>query len=475
MLAPVSWDLLEPEEGQFDFTQIDELIADAREHHMHLIPLWFGSWKNGATHYAPLWVKADTERFPRVRTQYGNAEVLSPLSQETLDADTRAFTALMRRIRELDAQVNTVLMVQIQNEVGIHGDSRDRSPQAEAAFAGQVPAALIDSLVRDEAKLLPHTQQLWKSKRRSGTWAEVFGEGPDADEAFMAWHYALFCNHQAELGKAEYELPMFVNPWLKRPFHLGPGQGYPSGGPVIHMQDIWRAGAPAIDILAPDIHTAEVETAVMGFIHNDNPLFIPESRNEAEGASIAYYAYGKGYFGFSPYGFETRNADLVGGPLAQSYRLLQDIEPLILDHQAKGTIEGARVSPDHPEMSFVFGGYKWHATRHFYWKDLVNPVTDYGYAIIMQTAPDTFYLAGYGIQFRFEALENNNQIVAIGSIDEGKLVGGKWVRGRRLSGSEIMQSYDIPGWLQQNQTGTQAKLPSDTPKLMQLKLYKYNK
>jgi hypothetical protein len=471
MLAPVPWDLLEPEEGQFDFTQLDELIDDARAHGMYLIPLWFGSWKNGATHYAPLWVKKDTERFPRIRTVNGNAEVLTPLSDATLDADMAAFTALMRHIHERDAEQNTVPLVQVQNEVGLLGDLRDRSEEAEALFHGQVPGELIEHLVRNEAVLLPETLKLWRGRRQSGTWSEVFGD--DADETFMSWHYARFCNADAVAGKREHDLPMFVNPWLKRKWHKVAGGGYPSGGPVIHMQDIWRAGAPDIDILAPDIHTAEVDEAVNGFNRGNNPFFIPESRNEAEGASIAYYSFGKGCFGFSPYGFETRNADLVGGPLAQSYRLLEDVEPLILEHQEAGTITGARVSPEYPEMVFDFGGYRWTAIRHFYWKDLENPVTEYGYAVIMQLAPNAFYLAGYGIQFKLETIEKCNGIVGIGSVDEGKLVNGKWVRGRRLSGSEIMQTYDIPTMLSQNQTGTQVKLPPDTPKLMKVTLYTY--
>ena len=65
LLIPVTWQMIEPEEGSFDFTLTDALIDQARRRGGHLGILWFGSWKNGECMYAPEWVKRDMDRFPR--------------------------------------------------------------------------------------------------------------------------------------------------------------------------------------------------------------------------------------------------------------------------------------------------------------------------------------------------------------------------------------------------------------------------
>jgi hypothetical protein len=473
LLAVVPWDLFEPQEGIYDYTIIDDMIADARAHGMKLIPLWFGSWKNAATHYAPLWVKADTKRFPRIRSVGGNLEVLTPIGEETCKADTKAFAALMRHIGEVDGQDHTVIMVQVQNEPGVNGESRDRSEAAEQLFRGSVPSALLDYLRDNKAKLLPETLELWKGRRAEGSWQEVFGD--DADEVFMAWHFACFIDRQAEAGKAEYDIPMFVNVWLSHPEHVGPGQGYPSGGAVNHVQDIWRAGAPSIDMLAPDVHTPEVHRVINQYNRAGNPLFIPESKNELEGASSAVYSIGQGAIGFSPFGIEKRNADLIDGPLARAYGLLASLEPLIIEHQAKGTITGARVSLDRPQDVFVFGGYRWIVSLLHYHKEPQTPKSDYGYCIIMQTGPDSFLIGGMGAQIRFAMPEPSNRVVALGSVDEGEFVGGSWVGGRRLSGDEIINSYKIQELLKDNQTGTEVKFWGKMPHCLKVTLYSYEK
>ena len=50
VVVPVTWELLEPCEGQFDFTLVDGLIDQARANGMHLILLWFGLWKNSESY-----------------------------------------------------------------------------------------------------------------------------------------------------------------------------------------------------------------------------------------------------------------------------------------------------------------------------------------------------------------------------------------------------------------------------------------
>src|SRR5215207_7340449 len=128
VLTPVSWELIEPTEGQFDFKLVDDLLRDARSHDLRLILLWFGSWKNGMSSYPPVWVKQDIGRFPRAQFRSGETiEVLSTVAEANWQADARAFAALMQHLTEVDSSEHTVIMVQVENEVGVLGDTRDYS------------------------------------------------------------------------------------------------------------------------------------------------------------------------------------------------------------------------------------------------------------------------------------------------------------------------------------------------------------
>jgi beta-galactosidase GanA len=217
VLAPVSWELIEPEEGKFDFALVDGLIQEARRREIRLVFLWFGSWKNGMSSYAPVWVKRDCTRFPRVRRENGEpVEVLSTFAEANREADAIAFAALMGHIRAVDSDSSTVIMVQVENEVGILGDSRDRSEVANAAFSASVPSELMDFIESRRNDLLPEIRQRWNDagSRSEGNWEEVFGVGPETDEIFMAWNYARYIDHVVVAGKAAYDIPMFVNAWL---------------------------------------------------------------------------------------------------------------------------------------------------------------------------------------------------------------------------------------------------------------------
>src|SRR5262249_18008639 len=144
VLIPVYWELIEPSEGKFDFSLVDGLIQEARKRKLHLVPLWFASWKNSMSCYAPAWVKKNQQRFPRSQDQAGNGmEILSPFSKENVAADSHAFAAFMRHLREVDANDQTVMMVQVENEIGMIPDSRDRSAVAEQLFNQEVPADLL--------------------------------------------------------------------------------------------------------------------------------------------------------------------------------------------------------------------------------------------------------------------------------------------------------------------------------------------
>ena len=273
VLAGVSWAQIEPQEGKFDFSVLDGVIQGARSHNLRLVPLWFGTWKNGSSSYPPDWVKKDFERFPRAQIAGGESiGVLSPFSDASRDADVRAFAALMRHIKEVDGQQHTVIMIQVENEVGMVKDSRDRSPAANQAYAGPVPKELMDYLEKHKDTLMPEFRQVWEAAgfKTSGTWEEVFGKGRATDEIFMGWYLARYVGRVAEAGKAEYPLPMYVNAALPRTSSIADeaakkqesaktGGYFAMGGPMADVMDIWRAGAPRIDILSPDAYNDFVE------------------------------------------------------------------------------------------------------------------------------------------------------------------------------------------------------------------------
>ena len=183
VLAVVQWEQVEPVEGQFDFTVVDEMIKAARAHDLKLCVLWFGSWKNGMSSYHPVWVKKDNNRFPLALTKEGKKlPILTTLGEETVAADAKAYAELMKHIKKIDAAEQTVIMIQMENEVGLHGYARDYCPAANAAFAGPVPAELIQWLSAHKDSLLPETREAWENSgcKTSGTWEEVFGEAAES-------------------------------------------------------------------------------------------------------------------------------------------------------------------------------------------------------------------------------------------------------------------------------------------------------
>ena len=355
VLVGVGWGWTEPEEGKYDFTALDGALRDARNNDLRVVLLWFGSWKNGTSSYPPAWVKRNWEKYPVARDKDGKGrEILSTLSATNRDADARAYAALLRHVREVDSVTRTVIMIQLQNEVGLLGDSRDRCKEANEAFAGPVPKELMDYLQKNKNTLLPETRKLWDAAggRTSGTWEEVFGKGTGADEAFMAWHYARYMNRMAELGKKEYPLPVFANAWIVQPQDKQPGD-YPSGGPQAHNHDFWRAGAPQIDVLAPDIYLPNFAEIAAMYSRNGNPLFIPETRGDA---ANAFYAIGQlNAQMFSPFGIERQAS--ADSPLARAYDVLGQLTPLIMEHQGKGTMKAVMMEPGTGSQKVQLGNY----------------------------------------------------------------------------------------------------------------------
>ena len=452
LLPGVSWNQIEPQEGKFDFSVLDGLIQEARSHNLHLVPLWFGSWKNSLSSYAPDWVKKDFERFPRAQVVGGrNIELLSTLGDANRDADARAFAALLRHIKAVDGQRHTVIMLQVENEVGMHGDSRDRSPAADKAFAGPVPKELMEYLQKHKDSLVPEFRQVWEAAgfKTSGTWEEVFGRSRATDGIFMAWNYGRYIGRVIEAGKAEYPLPMYVNAAL---YGIGMSpQPIASGGrPWDVVMDVWKAAGPAIDILSPDIYSeADYNAFCARYTESGNPLFIPEASGGPGDQARAIYAFGRhDAIGFSPFAIDRWAGN--DPELAGVYDFLARLSPLILHHQGTGTMSAVRLLPNDPPQKVKVGDYILEASY------LVPPVRPTllppretmpnSAAIFIQTGPDEYIIAGSGIKVAFTPNAPGPPLAGIGTVEEGTFVNGRWLAGRQFAGDDTDQGNFVSLW-----------------------------
>ena len=488
VLAVVSWEQTEPVEGQFDFTVVDNLLEDARSNNMKLALLWFGSWKNGITSYTPTWVKRDTNRFPLAQTPDGKPlPILTTLGDETCKADAKAFAAMMAHLKKVDAQQQTVVMIQMENEVGLHGHPRDYCQLAEAAYKGQVPKALTDWLSAHRDSLLPETRKAWEAGgcKTEGTWQEVFSPADRAAELFMAWHYASYMDRVTEAGKQEYELPTFVNAWIVQPEDTRPGN-YPSGGPQAQNHDIWRAAAPHIDILSPDIYLNDFPRQLALYARSGNPVFIPESRSGQNGAANAAYAIGaKGAIGYSPFGFERNCDDDVNATFRSFYQNVGRIAPLILSAQADGRIGAAWLKGAEPTQvkdtilladvrivcelisSGMRNGGAPQLTGGTYAPDAI------GYAIAIRQGDESYLFLGSNVRITFLPADGKG-IVGLAKVTEGDYdEQGQWVEGRWLNGDEIQLRYDLLYAVDEGFSGQGLNFGRPEPSFQRVELFRY--
>ncbi|KAL4799496.1 glycoside hydrolase superfamily [Aspergillus venezuelensis] len=420
--------------GQFDFTELDKVILDARNHGIYLVLLWFGSYKNGISTYVPHWVKRDVERFPRVHVwdpEKGGKrtiEMISPLCEEGWKADARAFERLMKHIKEVDEEHSTVVMVQVQNETGLLGDSRDRSVRAEEVFQAGVPTHLLDHLLSSKS-LHPRFTERYGERlpgHISGglyTWESVFGPGTAPDEAFMVYYISRYVGHVTEAEKRAYGIPLYTNTWLNfdtpsalnldgYPIVVGGGARpgiYPSGGPCPHVSDIWRFNAPALDFLAPDLYFHDYELVCQNCIFpSTNPLFIPEQRRDEHGARRVWLAYATyGALGTSPFDVDTE-ATIVG----REYKLLEQTSQFLLN--AKPSQRMGFFFEEIPETGDRKGKETW--TRAFgnlevtIERAFVFGKPGPGGGMIIQLGDENSYcflVVGRGFHVRFRGLDEN--------------------------------------------------------------------
>jgi beta-galactosidase GanA len=427
---PVAWEQIEPAEGQFD-----ELVRQARDRSIRLILLWFATWKNTSPHYAPSWVKLNNERFPRIIREDGGIHyALSPHFQETLEADSRAFRELMRHLRDIDGDRQTVIAVQVENEPGVYGSVRDYSPTANTLFAGAVPDELIEAL-----------------GARPGTWTEAFGE--DADEFFHAWHTAKFIGAVAAAGREEYPLPMYANAALRDPVGYQDPMTYASGGPTWNVIEVYKVAAPVLSVLAPDVYSRDYRTAIGHFgryNRKDNPLMVVEIGNAAEFARFFFHVFGNNGVGFSPFGMDFTGYSNY--PLGARVVNEQTIEPFAVLYEAFAPIarDWARISlekrtwgvakPDDNSVQTLALG-RWQATvRYDQWQfggsdwtwmqrdPSSNLERESGGAMIAELDEDEYLVFAQNARVEF-ALRDPTAAdgVIFDRVEEGRFQAGEWV------------------------------------------------
>ena len=482
VIAAVTWELVEPVEDEFDFSLVDSMIVGARKENLKLVLLWFGSWKNGKSTYVPEWVKTDSKRFPLVQDKNGKTlNILSTFGENTLNADQKAFTAFMKYIKKIDGKEHTVLMVQVENEIGVlnqmasfmggsNANMRDYSEAANQAFNNPVPSELINYLEKNKEELYPALKKAWAANgyKKSGTWEEVFGKGEKiesegeewktsfpyyTEEIFMAWNYAKYVGRIAQEGKKQYPLPMYANAWLKQPRAKEPGL-YPSGGPLPHVIDIWRAAAPAIDFIAADIYEVEeFDWICEEFTRSGNPLFIPETKVGPAGSARAFYAFGKyDALGYAPFGIDgggiLNTADPNDTSIGKVYGCLRNLESYIQKYHGTDKMSALFIGADENADQVQMGDYILSIRR----MDFGGSFGLFGAQfeaekekekssaglIVFQLADNEFLVAGGigGIMINVvKSKSNTAENIGLASVDEISFENGE-MRTHRLNGDE---------------------------------------
>lgn len=497
VLVPVSWELIEPQEGKYDMGTLDAILSEASRNELKVVLLWFGAWKNSMSCYAPEWFKRDVKRFPRAHTSDGKpVEEASSLSKNVLEADKRAFCRVMEYLRDHDAEKQTVIMVQVENEIGMIEVPRDYSADATRLYQSAVPKQLTDYLKKHQASLHPYLKGKLQPQAKAGAnWAQLFGDDIYTEEIFQTWTYATYVEQIAKAGREIYNLPMYVNVALNSRGRK-PGQ-YPSGGPLAHLIDLWHCGAPSIDVLGVDIYDKGIKSWLAKYYLPNNPLFVPEIRLEDKDAMYALYAFGHhGAMGFCPFSIEdyplttTSNAhdwkqmDLskddqlnvfsaVGtslSPLVAAYQLLRQAEPLILERQGTKDMDAVLLDNEQREAEIVTPDGIRLTIKHSYtlgWepgaKDAKWPETA---CIILRLGKEDYLVIGSGVVLTYSPAESSttwqkgDKRIGLAKCEEVEIVDGKQRIIRYLNGDQTHQ-------------GRHVRIPVGQFQIQHFKLYRY--
>lgn len=501
LLLPVTWEMVEPVEGEFHFEVLDQLIDQAREYGMKIGILWFGSFKNAECMYAPEWVKRDLERFHRGQIVKGKNKAgrrvsptlpvtipyttISYLSENAMQADARAFGKMMQHVCEYDEAEGTVITVQVENETGLLGNAREVSDEADAAFAGEVPQEFASYMRSHTEYMEEDIRAAVEAGAEKGSWSEVFGAA--AEEIFSAYHVASFVESVAKAGKDAYDLPMTANCWLDKAADT-PGD-YPSGGPVARVHEVWDYCAPSIDVYCPDIYVPYFNKVCDSFVKSGtNPLYIPEAATHSYAAPRMVYTVGHYHaMCYSPFGF-----DDIGKPFsaAQGYlfgmdvtdpalkipqnfeeyaalgKILREAMPLLAERYGTTDLQAVcaeretekkkslGLPEDMKPMERMMAEAA--ATTKMIFGDLgvsagfggmMRPRND-GVLLVCRTKENEVYMIGEQCDIQLFSADSEKTNLDILRLEEGTFEHGAFVPGRRFNGDEAAQlKLDKPGVL----------------------------
>lgn len=459
LLLPVSWELIEPEEGHFSFSLIDQLIEQARKRQMRIGFLWFGAWKNAQCSYAPSWVKKNLARFPRAEVEKGKNKIglkdfygfpyttLSYLSEETNKADKKAFLEFLKHLKEKDKKNKTVVLVQIENETGLQGAGREHSVKADELFNQPVPKDFVDYMKNSLSSMKEDVKKAVEGGKKEGSWAEVFGEC--AEEIFSAYYIASYVEKLAKAGKEIYPLTYTVNCWLDK--GAKPGV-YPSGGPVGRMMEVWKYVGKDIDAVSPDIYVPNFCQICEEYKKLDNPLLIPETAIHSYAGIRLVYTIGHYHaWCFSPFGFEDMGKPfgviqgfLFGmdisdpllktpqNPVEYAYyaKTLDSMKEMLASKYSTSSLQAVS-SEKKDQDTMVFSSFGFKVMRdlpYFNRKDSV--------CLILEKEEGEFFILGHTSMVIPFSVDPEKPNVDILEMEDGQFIEGKWHADRRLNGDE---------------------------------------
>lgn len=494
VLVPAYWDLIEQEEGKYDFSLIDKAIDQARKNDLKVVFLWFGAWKNSMTCYAPLWFKKDYKKYLRAYSKAGKPmEITSSFSENVLNADNKVFGELIKHIASVDKSQGTVVMIQVENEIGMLEGARDYSKEANKIFDSQVSEHLIKFLTKNKKELHPSLSEKWGKQgfKTKGNWQEIFGDNVYTDELFTAYSYAQYVEKLAKTARAIHNIPLYVNAAMNSR-NRKPGE-YPAGGPLAHLVDIWHAGAPGIDMISPDLYDGEFATWSSKYKLHNNPLFVPEIKMTQNNGVQAFYAFGEhDAIGYSPFSIEN-NSESGSKRLSEAYSKLKELMPVLTKFQGEGQSKGLLFDQKNTERIINFDDLKITA-KHFFslpWDPRAKDgsVWPEGGGLILRLAKDEYIIAGSGIVVEFEK-ENEKKEVQTKDLGEDGFAaqGGKsqnqnsWAGGKRAGIGPVDEisiaengKFKYVRRLNGDQThqGRHVRIGVDDFQILHVKLYEY--
>ncbi len=462
VLLPITWQMIEPKENEFDFSLTDAIIKEVEKHNLKLGILWFGTWKNAQCSYCPEWIKVDTKNHFRAELVKGETFIkrksglvklpystISPFSKKTMEADAKAFAKLMKHIKMVDKN-RTVITIQVENETGFLGGDMDYCDASLLEYEKDVPIELIKYL-NDHIDSLDEKVKKQVLKNRSGNWENVFEDL--AHEIFIAYHTAKYVEYVASAGKKEYNLPMSVNCWLNTK-NAKPGE-YPCGGPIAKMMEVWMYAAPSIDIFAPDNYLHEFCDVLNEFNKNNNPIYVPESKPRSFMMARQVYLIGQlngmcyASFGVEDIGNDSgfdlsRFAPLIGfaTDTSKSYpvdideysklnKLLVEAMSVIINKYGTSDIVVYTKELNKMVNKTIFDEYEIKTT-------FIPKKQKDNFVLIERLSKDEFLFLGYHTSLSFASLDKDRPYMQNLSIEEGEYVDGIWKTIRVLNGDEEM-------------------------------------